>query len=182
MRPVSQEERERILELISQGKTRSQIYDLTHRTRPVIDRIAEEAGVEIVDGVVLAGELARSAREAREALYKERMQKLRHDLSADLERLRSQLFAPAVIFGGKDFDERHIDEPLFGDKRAIVQALDIGQRVLINLEKMREQDAGRRVMLDILIEMRQAEAKEVRHAAKKQAESDGPAGDQPQSA
>ena len=54
---------------------------------------------------------------------------LAEGLLKDAVRLRGQLFAPAKVFsfGGKDntYEERDVEEPVFADKRNIVQAVSV---------------------------------------------------------
>lgn len=65
-----------------------------------------------------------AATEARLADLAERRSQLAVDLIEDAERLREQMWQPAIIFsfGGKDntYAEEHVAEPPSGDKRALM--------------------------------------------------------------
>lgn len=65
-----------------------------------------------------------AATEARLADLAERRSQLAVDLIEDAERLREQMWQPAIIFsfGGKDntYAEEHVPEPPSGDKRALM--------------------------------------------------------------
>lgn len=70
-----------------------------------------------------------AAANARNATAKDRRARIQLGLLEDAEKLRSQIFAPTLVynFGGKDndYNERMMDEPPHADKLRIMQAVGI---------------------------------------------------------
>lgn len=82
------------------------------------------------DGLVTARSAnARAGARASAASLVQRKHRLAEKLMGDVERLREQLWAPALVHDfTKDgaFVTGHLDEPTFGDKRQIMTSLAIG--------------------------------------------------------
>jgi AcrR family transcriptional regulator len=116
---LSQETIARIRELAEGGMGRNEI--------------ARELGVSVgsVTAHAPAGAFDRSATmaavKARQADMAERRAKLAADLLEDAERLRRQLWEPALVynFGGKDntYEEHELDEQPVDGKRTLMQAV-----------------------------------------------------------
>lgn len=95
-------------------------------------RISKQLGVAhgTVRKYAPPGSFDRSATEtavkARQIDLAGRRAALAMNLLADAERLREQMWEPSVVFafGGKDndYNEHHVDEPSFTDKRTLMQA------------------------------------------------------------
>lgn len=98
-------------------------------------------------------EHVREATEARVVDLKARRQELTALLLEDAHKLRKQLWEPTVVFnfGGKDndYNERHVDEPTFSDKRAILGAVGIAVDRVIKLESV-DQDGGQSAAVSML--------------------------------
>lgn len=88
-----------------------------------VARWAKETGVETVSNAKNA-----TAVEASHIHFAQRRTDLAHGLLDDVEKLRDQLFAKAKVHHfdkDGDFHEAELDEPTFGDKRAILTSIGI---------------------------------------------------------
>lgn len=95
----------------------------------------------------------REATEARSVGLKARRQELTALLLEDAHKLRKQLWEPTVVFnfGGKDndYNEHHVDEPSFADKRSILGSVGIAVDRVIKLEAV-DQDGGQTTAVSML--------------------------------
>jgi hypothetical protein len=123
-RPVTDEDRDQVRALHAQGLSRNEIARRIQRSGRTVTRLAGELGLTFE-----RGEMVAAATAAKVADGKARRAALALALLDDAERLRSQLFAPALVyaFGGKDntFEQANIPEPSFRDKRDLMNALGI---------------------------------------------------------
>ncbi|WP_329376054.1 hypothetical protein [Streptomyces sp. NBC_01483] len=105
-------------DLHAQGYGRNRIAREMGIAPVVASRTAEHLGLTFDRSKIQA------ATEARLADLAERRSILAEDLIGDAEKLRAQMWQPAVIFsfGGKDntYAEEHVSEPPSADKRALM--------------------------------------------------------------
>lgn len=121
-RPVTEADHDRIRELHAKGMSRNDIARETGRSGRTVSRIAEHLGLTFERGPMVAAATA-----AKVADAKVRRAELQLKLLDDAERLREQLFKPALAinFGGRDntLNQTTLPEPTFQDKRNIIQAV-----------------------------------------------------------
>lgn len=132
-KPVSPEERERIIAEFATGKSCREIADEFGRSADTISRIARSVGHEF-GRTNLA-----NARLANLAYGAERRANIRATTVESVERLLREMFAPTTIhnFGGKDntYNSRDIDQPTFRDKQSIGQTIATLWRVVESIDK-----------------------------------------------
>ncbi|MFF5228439.1 helix-turn-helix domain-containing protein [Dactylosporangium sp. NPDC000521] len=137
-RPVTDEDRERVVELHAQGLSRNEIARQIGRSGKTVSNIAQKAGLTFERGPEVA-----AATEARKVDAKARRAALALALLDDVDRFRAQLFAPVIAFnfGGKDntYEEREIPEPTPRDKRDLMNAIGIAIDRSVKLD---EYDSG----------------------------------------
>lgn len=137
-RPVTDEERTRILELHAAGKGRNQIRREVGRSAAVVSQVVHEAGGTFDR----TGQVA-AATAAKQADNRAKRAQLMTDLLDDAQRLRESLWEPVVVynFGGKDntYEEQVHDEPDAASKLKLMQAVGVAiDRSL----KIDEHDSG----------------------------------------
>ena len=122
-KPLSAEERQRIVDLLKSGKSFREVADLTGRSWGSIHNVAVGAGVR------RDVQRTKKATEARRADIRARMALVAEGLVDDAARLREQIFAPHIAFnfGGKDntYEEHEIPEPTARDKQALMTSIGI---------------------------------------------------------
>ncbi|WP_367128308.1 helix-turn-helix domain-containing protein [Saccharothrix sp. HUAS TT1] len=129
--PLSDTEKQRIRDLHSQGATRNDIARDLGRSSATISKWCGRLGLGF-DRKTTAAATAAKVEDA-----KAKRAAIMQGLLDDAQKLRGQLFAPAVIFsfGGKDnsYEERKVPEPPARDKRdlmaSIVQAVNASLRL-----------------------------------------------------
>lgn len=132
--PLDPAKREQIAQAIRDGGTRNAIardHDVSPST---VTMIAKQ---ERIDGAFDRSATA-PAREAAIADAKNRRANLRVALANDMARLREQLWEPARIHNfNKDGEHTSVllDEPTFGDKRALTQSIKALGDTMLALEK-----------------------------------------------
>ena len=152
--PVSDADYERVRELHAQGLSRNAIARETGRGQRTVSRLAAEMGLSFER----AGTTAK-ATEAKKADAATRRAKLQLDALEAANKLMGQMFAPALVynFGGKenDYNSTTLEEPPFGDKRAIAVAV---QALASTALKLAEYDkaTGNEDEKSMLTDLRQA--------------------------
>jgi hypothetical protein len=119
--PLTDPDRERILELHAQGVSRNGICRETGRASGTVSKVVAEAGLTFARGPQV---------EAATAARKADLESLRvreaYMCLLDAMRIREQMSEPSVVysFGGKDntYEERAVNEPPASDKRALASA------------------------------------------------------------
>lgn len=138
--PLPDEDRLKILELHAAGVGRNEIAKRVSRGVATVTRVVHAAGGSFDRAAT------REAVEAAKTDAKLRRAQLALDLLDDAQRLREQLFEPAVVFnfGGKDntYEERTVDEPTFTDKRNILQAVSTAANAAMKLDQHDREDGA----------------------------------------
>lgn len=122
-RPIDDDERARIVELIRAGVPRNEIARQTKRSPDTISRIAAAAGLTFDRTVT------QKATEAAKVDAAARRADLVHRLHDAIDTVLAQMFAPAELrhhnttLGG--FDRLEIPEPTFQDKQRIATTIGI---------------------------------------------------------
>jgi hypothetical protein len=133
-RPVTDADRQQILDLARAGQTRNAIARQVKRSNDTVSKICAEAG-HTFDRTA-----TEAATKAKQRDNQARRAELIEGMYDDALRLRAQLFAPCTLhnFGGKDNTHNSIDldEPVFGDKRSIAQAVRQLADGAANLERV----------------------------------------------
>lgn len=120
-RPITDTDRRAVRRHHAAGMSRNDIARKIKRSPSTVSKLAKELGLSFDRGpeVVAATEARRIDLAARRQVFAEQL----HDTA---ERLHGQLFAPCTIgaFGGKDnvWAQTNLDQPTFGDQRAIIHA------------------------------------------------------------
>lgn len=132
-KPVSPEERERIIAAFATGKSCNQIAKEFGRSSNTISRIARSVGHQFAQvNVARAREINRRYGAEWRAMMRER-------LAAEAERLLADLRRPTLVysFGGKDnrYSEHTIPEPDARMKRDLMQAANIAVRTILEFDK-----------------------------------------------
>ena len=131
--PVTDAERQRIIELHAAGKSRNDIAAEIGRAPSVVSRTAAQLGLSFDRSATKA------ATAAKVADAKSRRAALLLNLLSDAERLREQIWSPHeyVDHGGKDFDEARWTqhEPTAADKLKLMQAAGIAVDKSLRLEQ-----------------------------------------------
>lgn len=116
--PLTPDEREQIRALHAEGHGRNEIARRTGRSWGAITNAANDLGLSFDRSETAA------ATAARKADLQEMRSQLALDLIEDAQRLRLQMWKPAVVyaFGGKEglYSEEPVDEPPPVDKRALM--------------------------------------------------------------
>lgn len=153
-RPVTQEDRDRVRELHSQGLSRNAIGKELRRSGRTVSRIAAELGLEFE-----RSDRTRAATAAKKADGQARRAQLQLDALDAAGRLFSQMFAPTKVynFGGKenDYNEREHDEPPFRDKRDIATAIKALADTALKLAEY-DKATGNEDEKSMLVDLRQA--------------------------
>lgn len=131
--PVTDDERKRIAQLLTEGHSYRAIAEETGRGRSTIARVAKAIGHR-------AGQsnLAR-AHEARSAYSAERRALLAARFTEEAEQLLDQLHQEhrAFSFGGRDnvYTEQLLPEPDIAGKRQLVQAAREAMRTVLDIDR-----------------------------------------------
>jgi hypothetical protein len=121
-RPITDQDREQVRTLHTQGKTRNEIARTIKRSPSTVTKIARELDLTFdrAAEVAVATEVRRADLAARRAA-------LALGLQDDAEKLRAQLFAPCTVgeFAGRegDWHTADLDRPRFTDQRQIIGAV-----------------------------------------------------------
>lgn len=143
---VTRQERERIIELLAQGKSRNSIMRSVKRSGDTVTRIAAEHGH-------VFGQSNDEKAQARRAYCAEVRERLRLGLLAEGERLLNQLREPALVysFGGKEntYAEHTLDEPEPKAKQQIMTSIGIAidKAEMIDKNNATGDDHGKGAML-----------------------------------
>lgn len=131
--PVGPEDDEAVRRLHSEGKSRNEIAREMGRSGRTVSRIAERLHLSFE-----RGEMVKEATEARKTDARAKRAALALRLLDDAERLRGQLFKPALVynFGGRDntYEERTLEQPTFSDQRNIMQAIGVALDRAVKLD------------------------------------------------
>lgn len=138
--PIPAELREQFRELHALGYGRNRLARELGIAPVQVSRGAEAMGLTFDRSKVQA------ATEARLADLAERRSLLAEDLLEDAEKLRAQMWQPAVIFsfGGKDntYAEEPVSEPPAGDKRALMATAGMAIDRSLKLVPAEQSDGG----------------------------------------
>lgn len=136
-RPVTDKDYAQVKALHAEGLTRNEIARQMRRSGKTVSRIAEMLGLDF-DRTRTA-----VATEARKVDARAKRTALAEALLDDAERLRQQLFAPALAwnFGGKDntYEQQQIPQPSFRDQYQIMSAIGVAVDRHLRLD---DHDAG----------------------------------------
>lgn len=131
-KPVSDEERQRIIEAFPTGKSCRQIARELGRSTTTISTIAKSVGHEF--GQINA-ERARAINQRYGAEWRAEM---RQRLADEAMRLLDDMRKPALVFsfGGRDntYNEHELEEPDFRSKRDLMQAVSTALRSIRDLD------------------------------------------------
>ncbi|MFL1440408.1 hypothetical protein [Nocardiopsis protaetiae] len=131
---IDDDKRAAIVTDLNAGKTRNQIARDHNVSPSTVSKIAQEEQHAFDRTQTI------HATRAKQADNRARRAQLASDLLGDAERLRKQLWEPARhgAFGGRDnvWSEVELDEPTFGDKRAILTSVQTAVRASAELEKV----------------------------------------------
>lgn len=123
-RPVTEEERQEIRRLHSEGRSRNEIAKHLHRSGRTISVHAEAMNLTFDRAAEVA-----VANEVRQLDLAARRLKLAEDLHVDAERMRRQLWEPTTVwnFGGADnsYEEHVFDQAPAEVKKQILSAVGI---------------------------------------------------------
>jgi hypothetical protein len=138
-RPVTDDDRARILELHAQGVTRNDIARQTGRSAATVTKTVHAAGLTFDRASTKA------ATEARKTDLAERRSQLELQLLEDASRLRAQIWQPHTYIdhGGKDFVQVTWtqDEPSPADKLKLMQS---ASTAIDRSLKISDHNSGRR--------------------------------------
>lgn len=136
--PVSDDERERILELIRSGQPRNDIAKATGRSPSTITGIAQSIGWTFGDTSTAKATAARSAYSA------DRRAELAAEMTEQAAKLLAELNQPHLVynFGGRDntFAQTLLDAPPTDAKRQLVQAVEGLMRTVLNISRHDQRD------------------------------------------
>lgn len=131
--PLSDNERERIIQLCHQGHPCNTIAQKVGRSPDTVSRIARSIGHRF--GYTNAAR----AREARSAFSAERRAQLAARATEEAEKLLDELHGEFLVFnfGGRDntYEEHTLDEPPVDAKRAMVQSFRELMRTVIDVDR-----------------------------------------------
>lgn len=138
--PISDDERNHIIDLINQGLTRNQIAETSGRGQATITRIAASIGHNFLAAADQRTQTSLTrAHEARSAYSAERRALIAARLTVEAERLLDQLHEEhlAFNFGGKDntYEEHRLVEPPVDAKRQLVQAAREAMRTVLDIDR-----------------------------------------------
>lgn len=156
-KPVTDEERQRIIEAFPSGKSCRQIAADFNRATTTISTIAKSVGHEFGQVNTVR------AREIKAVYDEERRQQIRLNTVDAAEKVLQQIFEPATIFnfGGRDntYNEHKLDKPPYRDQRDIAQTFKTLMSIVLEIDK-REQGTSDYGLLDVLFGQIQSEANE----------------------
>lgn len=131
-KPISDTVRQTILDLHSVGQSRNAIAKAAGVAPSTVSKVCH------AEGLTFDRTQTRAAVAAKTMDVKAARAQLKEDLLADAQRLRKQLWEPAMLqnFGGKDntFAERRIPQPQFVDKKNILTAVALAIDKSLKLE------------------------------------------------
>jgi hypothetical protein len=119
-RPITDADREQLRELHAEGLSRNEIARRMDRAQSTVSKLAAELDLDF------DRTRTRAATAAKVVDAQARRAALALELLGDAEKMRRQLWEPAVVFnfGGRDndYNERQVEKPPFKDQRDIVIA------------------------------------------------------------
>lgn len=141
-KPLTDQEKERIADLLQQGHSRADIAKQTGRGVGSIDRIAKAIGWKSDQSIASR---TRVAQEARSAYTAERRALIAARLTEESELLLDELHGPYKVhnFGGKDntFNEATLDQPTTDAKHTIVRAVGQAMKTVLDIDKHDNRDS-----------------------------------------
>lgn len=133
--------------LYAQGRSAHSIAQELGRSKGTISHYSKLLGLS------WDRERSAAASSANHLDAKSRRALLRLNLLADVERLRQQVWQPAIVynFGGKDntYEERTLDRPPVQDQLKLMQSVSTGVSTIERLEKM-DADEGIEAVVGML--------------------------------
>lgn len=131
--PITDTERDRVRELHGQGLGRNEIAAQLGRSAATVTKIAKALGL------TFDRRATQAATAAKVADARARRAQLMHELLDDAQKLRAQLWQPAMVwsFGGKDntFAQRQVERPSFADQRQIMTAVSTAISTSLRLDQ-----------------------------------------------
>ncbi len=131
---LTDDERTQIIDVLTETESVAETARRTGRSSSTVSRIGRDAGLDVA-----ARANTKRACEANRADNAARRAELCSKLLDDAERLRLQLFAPAVVhsFGGREntYAEHRLPEPTFADKRNIVASVRMLATTAVDLDR-----------------------------------------------
>lgn len=138
--PLTDDERQRIVALLGEGKSARAIADEVGRSTDTVSRIARAIGHDFG-----RTNLAR-AQDARSAYCAERRALIAARMTEECELLLDQLHQPhlAYSFGGKDntYEEHELSEPPVDAKRALIQSARECVRTVLEIDRHDNKSEG----------------------------------------
>lgn len=157
-KPLSDAERAEILRRHAAGESRNSIAKALKRSGETVSKAVAATGKNFERAPEVA-----AATEARLTDLASRRAKLALDLQADAERLREQLWEPAVVysFGGKEntYEQHPVSEPPPADKRALMSTVATAVDRSLKLEPVKDENGAAAIgsLLGGLMERLQAD-------------------------
>lgn len=150
-RPVTDADRNQVVQLHAQGHSRNEIARSIGRSGRTVSRIADALGLTFE-----RGEQVQAATQAKVIDAKAKRAQLALDLLDDAARLREQIWLPAKVFnfGGRDNDYNEVthDEPPAVDKLKLIQAAATAASQSLKLDEYDRQtgaDEERSMLVDL---------------------------------
>lgn len=139
-KPLTPDERDRIVALLATGATCRQIADQVGRSPDTVSRIAKDVGHTF-------GQLAGAhAREARSAYCAERRAGIAARATERAEQLLERMEGEFLVFnfGGKDntYEEHRLEEPPVEAVRAMAQTVRDLVRTVLDIDRHDNRDEG----------------------------------------
>lgn len=138
-KPLTDDERARIVDLLNEGHSANDIAKRTHRSVNTVSRIAKSIGHQFAQT-----NLAR-AHEARSAYSAERRATIAARLTVEAELLLDELHGEYLVhnFGGKDntYAEHKLEQPPTEAKHTIVRAVGQAMKTVLDIDKHDNRDA-----------------------------------------
>jgi transposase len=132
-KPLDDAERQQIIDLLQQGKSRNDIAAATGRSNGTISRIAASIGHTFGQSNLA------HAHEARSAYSAERRARIAERFTEEAEKLLDQLHGGYLVFnfGGRDntYEEHELLEPPVEAKRQLIQAAREAMRTVLDIDK-----------------------------------------------
>ena len=138
-KPLTDDERARIVDLLGQGHSANQIAKQVGRSVDTISRIAKTIGHQFGQTNLA------HAHEARSAYSAERRATIAARLTEEAEKLLDEMHGKYKVhnFGGKDntFNEKTLDEPPTEAKFTMVRAVGQAMKTVLEIDKHDNRDS-----------------------------------------